>query len=389
MFKKLRSRNQNQNFLLLHCQHCSASSLQCLFFSTMSFDEEFLNCDDFDLQFWIDEPVFPFENSPVPDLDILNTNSVSSNENQSNDSIPVNSFDDLSPPSQELNSLSLQNETHSAQFHSSLPDNNSGFYSENGFNSGFSSGFIDNSLSGIKLEDRFITAGNPHFDTTSFINSDEKMMMQRSFSSHFLDQKPNELFQTGFNPLMEIPHFPAFYEPMIRKVSSTGDLQRVDSSNGYSSSPLSATENCSLVDEAHFKAKPYTAEEKKHKIDRYRNKRTQRNFNKTIKYACRKTLADSRPRIRGRFARHDEPSFEIPKEDEDFWEQMYENNMVQGGGGRALCGNGYDRRYLHHSHSFNEQQYQYFNGNGTNWSTLPWNPALSASFSPQMLRSDW
>jgi hypothetical protein len=43
-------------------------------------------------------------------------------------------------------------------------------------------------------------------------------------------------------------------------------------------------------------------------------------------YACRKTLADNRPRVRGRFARNDEPN-EIPKapclirdEDEvDFW----------------------------------------------------------------------
>jgi hypothetical protein len=43
-------------------------------------------------------------------------------------------------------------------------------------------------------------------------------------------------------------------------------------------------------------------------------------------YACRKTLADNRPRVRGSFARNDEPN-EIPKapclirdEDEvDFW----------------------------------------------------------------------
>lgn len=46
-----------------------------------------------------------------------------------------------------------------------------------------------------------------------------------------------------------------------------------------------------------------------------------------IKYACRKTLADSRPRIRGRFARNDEAgeihktaTFHAYEEDEDdFW----------------------------------------------------------------------
>jgi CCT motif len=43
-------------------------------------------------------------------------------------------------------------------------------------------------------------------------------------------------------------------------------------------------------------------EERTQKILRYRQKRHERNFTKRIKYQCRKTLADSRPRVRGRFA---------------------------------------------------------------------------------------
>ncbi|KAJ4835542.1 hypothetical protein Tsubulata_028430 [Turnera subulata] len=50
----------------------------------------------------------------------------------------------------------------------------------------------------------------------------------------------------------------------------------------------------------------YTVEERKDRILRYLKKRNQRNFNKTIKYACRKTLADRRVRVRGRFARNNE-----------------------------------------------------------------------------------
>ncbi|KAF2317669.1 hypothetical protein GH714_039513 [Hevea brasiliensis] len=50
----------------------------------------------------------------------------------------------------------------------------------------------------------------------------------------------------------------------------------------------------------------YTVEERKARILRYLKKRNQRNFNKTIKYACRKTLADRRVRVRGRFARNNE-----------------------------------------------------------------------------------
>ncbi|CAA6672989.1 unnamed protein product [Spirodela intermedia] len=44
-------------------------------------------------------------------------------------------------------------------------------------------------------------------------------------------------------------------------------------------------------------------EERRKKISRYMKKRTRRNFGRNIKYACRKVLADSQPRVRGRFAK--------------------------------------------------------------------------------------
>ncbi|KAI7748587.1 hypothetical protein M8C21_012949 [Ambrosia artemisiifolia] len=46
-------------------------------------------------------------------------------------------------------------------------------------------------------------------------------------------------------------------------------------------------------------------EDRMQKLSRYRNKKTKRNFGRKIKYACRKALADSQPRIRGRFAKTD------------------------------------------------------------------------------------
>ncbi|XAR52220.1 hypothetical protein NMG60_11020167 [Bertholletia excelsa] len=49
-----------------------------------------------------------------------------------------------------------------------------------------------------------------------------------------------------------------------------------------------------------------TNEDRMQKLSRYRNKRTKRNFGRKIKYACRKALADSQPRIRGRFAKTEE-----------------------------------------------------------------------------------
>ncbi|XP_010274092.1 PREDICTED: uncharacterized protein LOC104609465 [Nelumbo nucifera] len=60
------------------------------------------------------------------------------------------------------------------------------------------------------------------------------------------------------------------------------------------------------VEERNLKVGRYTVEERKDRILKYLKKRNQRNFNKTIKYACRKTLADRRVRVRGRFARNND-----------------------------------------------------------------------------------
>ena len=37
------------------------------------------------------------------------------------------------------------------------------------------------------------------------------------------------------------------------------------------------------------------------KIQRFRDKRARRNFGKKVAYTCRKTVADSRVRVKGRF----------------------------------------------------------------------------------------
>ncbi|KAJ9539595.1 hypothetical protein OSB04_026101 [Centaurea solstitialis] len=56
-----------------------------------------------------------------------------------------------------------------------------------------------------------------------------------------------------------------------------------------------------------------TTKERMQKLSRYRNKKTKRNFGRKIKYACRKALADSQPRIRGRFAKTDESDVMLRK----------------------------------------------------------------------------
>ncbi|XP_059630118.1 uncharacterized protein LOC132273105 [Cornus florida] len=75
-------------------------------------------------------------------------------------------------------------------------------------------------------------------------------------------------------------------------------------SGGGSSTPLAS--EISSMEDSTFKVAKLSVEQRKEKIHRYMKKRNERNFSKKIKYACRKTLADSRPRVRGRFAKNDE-----------------------------------------------------------------------------------
>lgn len=75
--------------------------------------------------------------------------------------------------------------------------------------------------------------------------------------------------------------------------------------SGAGCSNTLATEITSFEDPT-LKSGRCSVEARREKIHRYMKKRNERNFSKKIKYACRKTLADSRPRVRGRFARNDE-----------------------------------------------------------------------------------
>lgn len=63
-----------------------------------------------------------------------------------------------------------------------------------------------------------------------------------------------------------------------------------------------------------YKAGRMSNEERAQKILKYRQKRHERNFTKRIKYMCRKTLADTRPRVRGRFARNNDAGAVMPHE---------------------------------------------------------------------------
>ncbi|KAJ7944949.1 zinc finger protein CONSTANS-like [Quillaja saponaria] len=262
-------------------------------------------------------------------IDVFQGNS--NNQNQQNpldDSPPFDQFSpsllSSSPPSNQMENLSLYQAMHPTL------SNDLNFANEFGSFTDFDAlqvkseecqmGF-DNSNNQLLIPHSYSGVGN----VANF--------MQRSFSSNSFDGNAGCLFQPRLITITDSPSFQnqsfsspenSFFAGQMRRVCSTGDLQNVRATHTTQrsfSSPL-ATES-SFMEESNFKVGRYSEEERKERISKYRAKRTQRNFNKTIKYACRKTLADNRPRIRGRFARNDENG-EIPKapcstrdEDED------------------------------------------------------------------------
>ncbi|KAJ1416124.1 CCT domain [Sesbania bispinosa] len=168
-----------------------------------------------------------------------------------------------------------------------------------------------------------------------FVPENASKLMHRSYSCNSFDGKPDTSpFEAHLadTTLMDSPNFQwhapqnSFLNAEMRRVCSAGDLQNMKATHTshQTESPLS--------EEVNFKVGRYSAEERKEKISKYRAKRSQRKFNKIIKqYACRKTLADNRTRIRGRFARNDETS-EIPKApcstteeyEDEFWVEFIE-----------------------------------------------------------------
>ena len=106
-----------------------------------------------------------------------------------------------------------------------------------------------------------------------------------------------------------------FHQPLhghMNGTSGSSALRRVASSPNFSKHLENATKKEVAPDapatngDGRARIGTLTLEERRARILRYRQKRHERNFRKRIKYNCRKTLADSRPRIRGRFARNDE-----------------------------------------------------------------------------------
>ncbi|OIW03950.1 hypothetical protein TanjilG_30226 [Lupinus angustifolius] len=146
------------------------------------------------------------------------------------------------------------------------------------------------------------SSGNYNAASPSSVASTNLFMQKNTLSSNSLNHH-NNYSGTHYSLSPFFSHLLHSDDAPVRRVYSTGDIHRI---NRMQHNHSSLSSECSIIIEGMNRACRYSPDEKKARIERYRSKRNQRNFNKKIKYACRKTLADSRPRIRGRFARNEE-----------------------------------------------------------------------------------
>ncbi|XP_010545551.1 PREDICTED: uncharacterized protein LOC104817876 isoform X2 [Tarenaya hassleriana] len=184
-----------------------------------------------------------------------------------------------SPPSHQLESLTLSQPIHS----------NSAVFS-NGFQdfSGFG-------ISDVKTELFFDASGYNQTGAAALMARSYSAVenvgkyMQRSFSSNSVEAKPG--FQFNY-PLVEPSNLHnqtlsspenGFLSGHMRRVCSTGDLQSTIRNLASQRSYSSENSSSPFTEEPNFRIGRYSVEERKERISKYRAKRTQRNFTKTIK----------------------------------------------------------------------------------------------------------
>ncbi|GAB2293958.1 hypothetical protein Dimus_028172 [Dionaea muscipula] len=92
----------------------------------------------------------------------------------------------------------------------------------------------------------------------------------------------------------------------MRRSFSEGDIETLGNGNISLVHVHSSSSSSSIQQPLVVIRSCCSSEDRLQKLSRYRSKKSRRNFGRKIKYACRKALADSQPRIRGRFARTEE-----------------------------------------------------------------------------------
>lgn len=126
-------------------------------------------------------------------------------------------------------------------------------------------------------------------------------------------------------PLRVIEQMMEICEPSVKTVAPTGPVSPVKPLEPKESivkaevtAKIEVEEKQASCDPSEKRIGVYTVEARKARLAKFHEKRKKRVWRKTIKYDCRKKLADNRPRVKGRFVKRDEEEdFESASEDDD------------------------------------------------------------------------
>ncbi|CAA3004294.1 zinc finger CONSTANS-LIKE 4-like [Olea europaea subsp. europaea] len=166
---------------------------------------------------------------------------------------------------------------------------------------------------------------DPHLDL-GIISGDQKKQHRTNDPKHCQYssdgvvpvQNKNDFQQNPFQgPVVNgFPTFDTDYntgsKPFMYNFSSQSISQSVSSSSlelGVVPDPSSMADVSTLVKNDGF-PNPVSGMDREARVLRYREKRKNRKFEKTIRYASRKAYAETRPRIKGRFAKRSENGIE-------------------------------------------------------------------------------
>ena len=100
--------------------------------------------------------------------------------------------------------------------------------------------------------------------------------------------------------------------------------------------PTVVTADMEPVDSNNMRIGAYTKQERQIIIERFRAKKKRRVWRKQIKYDCRKRLADTRPRVKGRFVSRKEREAKAATDqssDAESESTHHDDDSVDGGGG--------------------------------------------------------
>lgn len=168
----------------------------------------------------------------------------------------------------------------------------------------------------IANADSHATIESPHKSSPRVLSRPEESQLAKSPTRQpaMCNSNPNQIYngQVTHDSNVDCPlHSEHVYDvqtPTLKSEPVQGTRGDVSAMyNGICCRPVSNSPSFPNTQmETAYRIGRYTPAERRVRLERYREKRATRNYNRRVKYDCRKMIADKRIRVQGRFVKRDE-----------------------------------------------------------------------------------